>query len=149
MKVIIFCFCNFEVLRFILVLENKCYCSPHKSALSCFCCIFCTLSWTFMSLPVSRGVCSQFVSYLVQLVSLLYIYSIYIIPSVAIVLCDLLNVMFVCLPLGFGLLFVLVVLWNACTEMLAYACFPQLLNNVTDFDWHVSFTSASLSLYLV
>ncbi len=26
-----------------------------------------------MSLPVSRGVCSQFVSYLVQLVSLLYI----------------------------------------------------------------------------
>ncbi len=31
------------------------------TALSCFCCIFCALSWTFMSRPVSRGVCSQFV----------------------------------------------------------------------------------------
>ncbi len=66
-----------------------------------------------MSLPVSRGVCNQFVSYLVQLVSLLYIY-IYI-PSVSLVLCELLNVMVVCLsvilffvPFGFGLLFVLV-----------------------------------------
>ncbi len=57
---------------FILVLENKRDCSPHKSALSCFCCVFCALSWTFMSLPVSRGVCIQFVSDLVQLVSLLY-----------------------------------------------------------------------------
>ncbi len=55
---------------FILVLENNCDCSPHKSALSCLCCIFCVLSWTLMSLPFSRGVCSQFVSYLVQLVSL-------------------------------------------------------------------------------
>ncbi len=45
-----------------------------------------------MSLPVSRGVCSDFVSYLVQLVSLLYIYSIYI-PSVSLVLCELLSVM--------------------------------------------------------
>ncbi len=34
--------------------------------------VLCAMSWTFMSLPVSRGVCSQFVSYLVQLVSLLY-----------------------------------------------------------------------------
>ncbi len=47
-----------------------------------------------MSLSVSRGVCSQFVSYLVQLVSLLCIYS----PSVSLVLCELLNVMVVCLP---------------------------------------------------
>ncbi len=68
-----FVFCNFEVFSFILVLENKRDCSPHKSALSYFCCIFCALSCTFMSLPVSCGVCSQFVSYLVQLVSLLYI----------------------------------------------------------------------------
>ncbi len=40
LKVIVFLFCfsfcNFEVLSFILVLENKCDCSPHKSALSCF-----------------------------------------------------------------------------------------------------------------
>ncbi len=49
-----------------------------------------------MSLPVSRGVCSQFESYLVQLVSLqcIYIYS----PSVSLVLCELLNVVVVCLP---------------------------------------------------
>ncbi len=45
-----------------------------------------------MSLPVSRG--SQFIAYLVQLVSLLYIYS----PSVSSVLSELLNVMVVCLP---------------------------------------------------
>ncbi len=47
-----------------------------------------------LSLPVSRGVFSQFVSYLVQLVSLLYIiqYSIYR-PSVSLVLCELLSVM--------------------------------------------------------
>ncbi len=76
LKDIVFLFCNFEVFSFILVSENMCDYSPHKSALSCFCCIFCALSWTFMSLPFSRGVCSQFVSYLVQLVSLLYcIYS--------------------------------------------------------------------------
>ncbi len=40
LKVIVFLFCfsfcNFEVLSFILVLENKCDCSPNKSALSCF-----------------------------------------------------------------------------------------------------------------
>ncbi len=29
--------CNFEVLSFILVLENKRDCSPHKSTLSCLC----------------------------------------------------------------------------------------------------------------
>ncbi len=58
LKDIVFCFCNFEVFSFILVSENKCDCSPHKSALSCFCCVFCALSWTFMSLPVSRGACS-------------------------------------------------------------------------------------------
>ncbi len=56
LKVIVFLFC-FDVFSFILVLENKCDCSPHKSALSCFCCIFCALSWTFMSLPFSRGIC--------------------------------------------------------------------------------------------
>ncbi len=39
-----FIFAIFEVFRFILVLENKCDCSPHKSALSCFCCIICALS---------------------------------------------------------------------------------------------------------
>ncbi len=72
LKDTVFCFCNFEVFSFILVSENKRDCSPHKSALSCFCCIFSALSWTFMSLPVSRGACSQFVSYLVKLVSLLY-----------------------------------------------------------------------------
>ncbi len=70
LKDVVLCFCNFEVFSFSLVSENKHDCSPHKSALSCFCCIFCVLSWTFMSLPVSRGACSQFVSYLVQLVSL-------------------------------------------------------------------------------
>ncbi len=74
LKDIVLCFyhCNFELFSFILVSENKCDCSPHKSALSCFCCVFCALSWTCMPLPVSRGACSQFVSYLVQLVSLLY-----------------------------------------------------------------------------
>ncbi len=57
-----------------------------------------------MSFPVSRGVCSQFVS-----CSAYYppVYSIYR-PSVALVFCDLLNVMAVCLPVVFGLLFVLV-----------------------------------------
>ncbi len=59
---------------FILDLENKCDYFSLKSALSCFCCIFCPLSWTFMSFPVSRGVCSQFVYYLVQLFSLVYVY---------------------------------------------------------------------------
>ncbi len=43
-----YCFCNFEVFSFILV---KCDCS-HKSAISCFSCIFCALSCTFISLPV-------------------------------------------------------------------------------------------------
>ncbi len=44
LKDIVFCFCNFEVFSFILVSENKRDCSPHKSALSCFCCVFCALS---------------------------------------------------------------------------------------------------------
>ncbi len=135
---------------FILVLENKCECSPHKSALRSFLLlfvfIFCALSWTFMSLPVSRCVCSQLISYLVQLVSLLYIYCIY--TSVSLVLCELFNVMVVCLPVFFGLLFVLVFPLNVCTWILASACFPQLLHKVKNFYWHVSFTSASLSLYL-
>ncbi len=60
-----------------------------------------------MSLPVSRGACVQFVTYLVQLVSLLYLYNIYR-PSISLVLCDLLSVMVVCLPVVVGLLFVLV-----------------------------------------
>ncbi len=93
LKVIVFAILRCSILFWFL--ENKCDFSPHKSAFACFCCIFCVLSWTFMSLPVSRGVCSQFVSYLVQLVSLLYIYSIYR-PSVSLVLCELLNVMVVC-----------------------------------------------------
>ncbi len=90
-----------------------------------------------MSLPVSRGACSQFISYLVQLVSLLYIYS----PSVSSVISELLNVM-VCV-----LLFVLVFY-----EMPAHRSLPppvsQLLHSVTVLDWHVSL-SASLSLDLV
>ncbi len=53
-------------------------CSPHKSIISCLCYKFSVTCLRRLSLPVSRGVCSQFVSYLVQLVSLLYIYSIYI-----------------------------------------------------------------------
>ncbi len=89
----------------ILILENNCDCYPHKSVLSCLCYMFSVpCLGTFMSLPVSHGVCSQFISYLVQLVSPLYIYS----PSVSLVLCELLNVMVVCLPVVFGLLFVLV-----------------------------------------
>ncbi len=40
---------------------------------------------------------------------------IYIYIYVSLVLCDLLNVMVVCLPVVFGLLFVLVFPWNACT----------------------------------
>ncbi len=58
-----------------------------------------------MSLPFSRGVSSQFVSYLDQFVRLLYIFSKYS-PSVSLVLCELLNVMVVCLPVVVGLLFV-------------------------------------------
>ncbi len=69
--VVCFCLCNFEVFSFILASENKRDYYPHKSALSCFCCVFCALCWTFMSLAVSRGAFSQVVSYLVQLVSLL------------------------------------------------------------------------------
>ncbi len=76
---------NFEVFSFILVIENKCNCSPLKSALSCFCCFFCALSWTFMSLPVS----DKFVSYLFQLVSYCMLYV-------------------VCFPVVAGLLFALV-----------------------------------------
>ncbi len=85
---------------------NKAWLLSSQISFSCFCCSFCALSWTFMSLPVSRGVCSQFVPDLVQLVSLLYIY-IYT-HSVSLVLRELLNVMVVCLPVVFGLLFVLV-----------------------------------------
>ncbi len=75
MKVVVCLFwggrlCNFEVFSLILVIENKCNCSPLKSALSCFCCFFCALSWTFMSLPVS----DKFVSYLFQLVSCCMLY---------------------------------------------------------------------------
>ncbi len=41
-----------------------------------------------MSLPVSRGVCSQFVPDLVQLVSLLYIYiCVCVLSNVSLVLC--------------------------------------------------------------
>ncbi len=59
---------------FILVLENKRDCSPHNQLILVVLHVLCALSWTFMSLPVSRGVCSHFVSYLVQLVSLYFIY---------------------------------------------------------------------------
>ncbi len=79
MRDIVFRFCSFEVFSFILVSENKLDCSPLKSALSCFCCVSCSLSWTFMSLPVFRGACSQFVSNLVQLVILRYtVYSVFL-----------------------------------------------------------------------
>ncbi len=96
-----------------------------------------------MSLPVSRGACSQFISYLVQLVRLLYIYS----PSVSSVISELLNVMVVCLLVVVVLLFVLVFY-----EMPAHRSLPppvsQLLHSVTVLDWHVSL-SVSLSLDLV
>ncbi len=151
-RIVIFFFiiCNFEVFSIILILEKKCDCSPHKSALSCLCYMFSvTCLGTFMLLPVSHGVCSQFISYLVQLVSPLYIYS----PSVSLVLCELLNVMVVCLPIilffvPFG--FWLIVCSSFSMKCLHIdPCLCLLLHNITVFDWNVSLTSASLSLYLV
>ncbi len=92
-----FFYCNFEVFSFILVLENKRDCSPHKEAISCLCYMF--------SVPCLRLLC-HFLSPVVFVVSLYLIlfsllasciYSIYS-PSVSLVLCELLNVMVVCLP---------------------------------------------------
>ncbi len=92
LKVVVF---FFYVFSFILVLENKCDCSPHKSALSCFCCIFCVLSWTFMSLPSPVVfVVSLYLILFSLLASCVYIQYIYIYiysPSVSLVLCELLN----------------------------------------------------------
>ncbi len=89
-------FCKFEVFSFILVLENKCNCSPHKSALSCF---------VAFSLPCPGLLChflSLWCLYLIlfsMLASCIYIYNICMYsPSVSLVLCELLNVMLsVCL----------------------------------------------------
>ncbi len=55
-----YCFFCFS---FILVLENKCDCSPHKSALSCFGCIF---------LPFPGLLC-HFLSPVVFVISLYFI----------------------------------------------------------------------------
>ncbi len=145
-RLLYFNFLQFWGVQFNFGLKNKGDCSSHKSALSWFCCIFSVFSWTFMSLPVSRGVCSLYLILFSLLDSC--IYSIYR-PSVSLVLCEWLNVMVVCLPVVIGLLFILVLPWNACTYILASACFSQLLHNITVFDCHVYFTSASLSLYLV
>ncbi len=92
-----------------------------------------------MSLPVFNVVCSPFVSYLVQLVSLLCVYS------VSLVVCELLNVMDECLPIilffvRYGFCFIV------CSS---FSIKLQLLHNVSDFDWHVSLTRASLSLCLL
>ncbi len=70
--------CNFEVFRFILVLENNVTALLTNQLFLLLLHVLYALSWTFMSLPVSCGVCSQFVSYLVKLVSLLYTVYIYI-----------------------------------------------------------------------
>ncbi len=131
---------NFEVFSFILASENKCDCSPHKSALSCFSCVFCALYWTFMSLPVSRGVCSQF-SLLASCIYIYIQYSIYR-PSVSLVLCELLSVM-VMFSCGCWL----IVCFSVCMKCLhidpCLCLFSPFLHNV------VSLTSASLCLYLV
>ncbi len=78
-----------------------------------------------MSRPVSRGDCSQFASYLVQHVSLLYIAC-----GCWLIVCSTFSMK--CLHI------------DPC-----FCIFSQLLHNVTDFEWHVSLTSASLSLFLV
>ncbi len=73
-------------------------------------------------------------------------------PSVSLVLCELLYVMVVCLPVI--LLFVLFGFWLIFCSSFSMKCLHtdpcfQLLHIVTDFDCHVSLTSASLNLYLV
>ncbi len=57
----VFIACNFEVLSFVLVLENKRDCSPHKLTLSCLCYMF--------SVPSLRLLC-HFLSPVVFVVSL-------------------------------------------------------------------------------
>ncbi len=114
-RLLYFFFLQFWGVQFNFGLKNKGDCSSHKSALSWFCCIFSVFSWTFMSLPVSCGVCSLYLILFSLLDSC--IYSIYR-PSVSLVRCELLNVMVVCLPVVIGLLFILVLPWNACTYIL-------------------------------
>ncbi len=81
---------------------------------------------------------------------IMYVYCIYS-PNVSLVLCELLNVMVVCLPII--LFFVPFGFWLIVCSSFSMKClhidpclclFPQLLHNVTVFHWHVS-----LKLYLV
>ncbi len=118
---------------FILVLENKCDCS-HKSALSCLCYMF--------SVPC-LGLLCHFLSPMVLVVSLYLllfsllascIYS----PSVSLVLCELLNVIVVCLPVillfvPFGFCLIVCSSFSMkCLHIDPCLClFSQLFHNVT------------------
>ncbi len=70
-------------------------------------------------------------------------------PSVSLVICELLNIMDVCLPVVVGLIVCSGFSMKSLHIDPCLCLFSQLLHNVTVFDCDVSLTSASLSLCLV
>ncbi len=72
----------------------------------------------------------------------IYIYS----HSVSLVLCELFNVIVVCLAAI--LFFVHLDFWLIVCSSFSMNCLHIIFPSVTVFDWHVSLTSASLGLYL-